>query len=270
MNEKFLIVGERINSSRKSINSAIKSKNKQFILKEVEIQIEKGANFIDVNAACSMENESEDLLWLVETIQDKFEIPLCLDSPNSQAIEKAIAVHKGEALINSITCQKLKIEGILPLVKKYNSKIIALTLTEEGMPETTQERAEITEKIIKTVGEYGIDKDRLYIDLLVRPVSSESHQAEEVLNAISLVKEKFGVKVILGISNVSFGLPKRSLLNATFLSLAISKGLDAGLIDPTDKLIISTLKATDALLDKDQYCMNYINAFRNKELTNRD
>lgn len=261
----MLIIGERINTSRPAIKKAVESKDESFILDEALRQIEAGASMVDVNCGTSMDKELEDMMWLVKTIQKSQDIRLCLDSPNLEVLKEAIGIHKGPAMINSITAEKSRYEKILPICKKYNSSVIALTMDEKGMPQTAQERFEIATIIMEICQQYGISKDKIYFDPLTRPASSEQKQAQEFLDAIKLIKE-LGLKTIAGLSNISYGLPKRRLLNKTFLSMACASGLDACIIDPLDQSLMSAISASQAILGQDEYCRDYIKAYREGKL----
>lgn len=257
----MLIVGERINSSRSSINEAIEKKHFKFIQEEAIKQIKSGANMLDVNCGTNIRKETENMLWLIQTIQEVSDVPLVIDSPNPETISEALKICKRKAIINSITLEKKRYENILPLVKKYNTGVIALTITETGMPASATERFEIAKNIVNLVKEYNIKNSDLYIDPLVRPLSVEQAQALEFLKSIQLIKS-LNVNVICGLSNISFGLPERGLINSTFLALAIYCGLDAAILDPTDKRMISTLRSVDVLLNKDEFCIKYIQAYK--------
>lgn len=261
----MIIIGERLNSSRKAIAQAIAEKNKKFLQQEAHLQAENSACFIDVNCAMSMEQEIEDMRWLVSTVQEKVDLPLCIDSPNPAAIEAGLKIHKGEALVNSITAEVKRMREILPLVKKYNAQVIALTMDEDGMPSGVAARVKLVEKIIGEAENFGIDKNRILFDPLVRPVSTEPQQAQVVLEAIREIK-KMGCRTVCGLSNISFGLPKRTVINSSMLTLAIYQGLDAAIIDPLDNNIMQAILATEALVNKDEYCLNFIKACRNKKI----
>jgi len=263
---KMLIIGERINTSRKAIEEAVEKKDAKVIQDEAKVQVEAGAQMLEVNCGTRINTEPEDMAWLVKTMQEVVEGPLSIDSPNPKAIEAGLAVHKGRAIVNSITAESERAGVILPLVKKYNSQLVALLMDERGMPKTSEERLTIAKKIMGLVTEYGIKEEDLYLDPLVRPVSTESEQVGEVLKTIRSIRSLGRVKSIVGLSNISFGLPKRSLINRTFLALALEAGLDAAIIDPTDPQMIATLKASNALLGKDEYCLEYIAAHREGKL----
>jgi 5-methyltetrahydrofolate--homocysteine methyltransferase len=272
----MIIIGERINSTRKSIKDAISRKDMDFLTDEAKRQLDSGASFIDINCAASMENETGDLTWLIKSLQQGLNCQISIDSPNAETIESAVKIHSGIPFINSITAEKDKLRRLLPVFKKTKSYIIALTIDENGMPNDVDGRITLAERIIKAVTEEGIERDSIYIDPLTKPISTEPDQPGYFLEAIRILKAK-KIKTIGGLSNVSFGLPKRSILNAAFLKLAIDAGIDAAIIDPTERLANAVINkksmpdelfllARDALLGKDSYSANYIRAFRTGRL----
>jgi 5-methyltetrahydrofolate--homocysteine methyltransferase len=261
----MLIIGERINSTNPRIREMVRSRNSSSILKEVRDQLEAGANFIDVNCAVTSGDEIQDMDWIVSVIQSGIpDVNICIDSPNHLAIERAIAVHKGNGvlMINSITAEDRRIRDILPLAKAHNTKLVALTMGEDGMPCTAEERLKIARIIFDRVRSEGFDTRNLYFDALIRPISTEPAQGAEFLRSIPMIKTLGDVKMVCGLSNISFGLPDRSLINSVFLSMAMHAGLDAAILDPTDKRIFSSIKTSEALLGRDDYCADYIGAFR--------
>lgn len=264
----MLIIGERINSTRPAIQEAIKTRNANLILKEAAAQIKCGAGFIDVNCAVTSGDEVQDMDWILSVLQNGIkDANICIDSPNYLAIDKALGVYnaKGSLMINSITGESSRLDRIVPLAAKHNTRLIALTMTERGMPATAQGRLDIARQILERVKGYGFDTENLYFDPLIRPISTEPEQAREFLKAIPLIKG-LGVKTICGLSNVSFGLPNRRLINSTFLTMAIQSGLDAAILDPTDKEMLSAIKTSSMLLGLDDFCANYIKAFREGQL----
>lgn len=264
----MIIIGERINSTRKPIYEAIKAKNSAFILKEVRNQLSSGAHFIDINCAMTAGDEMQDIDWLVSVIQSEMkELSLCIDSPNYLAITRALSVYKGKGnlIINSITADEHRIRHIVPLATKHRARVIALTMDEKGMPNTKEERLEIAKKILKMTEPMGLKPDDIYFDPLIRPVSTEPGQAKEFLDAVPLIRA-LGARTVCGLSNISFGLPNRSLINATFLSMAAYSGLDCAILDPMDKKVMSSASASGAILAKDEYCAGYIKAFREGRL----
>jgi cobalamin-dependent methionine synthase I len=263
----MIIVGELINSSRKAITPLIETKNTSAIQDLAQRQKEAGATYIDVNAGTFVTQETEYLSWLVTTVQAKVDSPLCIDSPNPQALEQALSLHKGKAIVNSITAEKERYHKIVPLVKKYRCAVVALCMDDNGMPETAQERVTVAKQLAASLTKEGIPLEDIYFDPLVRPISTDPRYGKMVLDTTAMIKEQFPqAHVICGLSNVSFGLPLRKLINQNFLVMAMTCGLDAVIIDPLDARIMSNLHATDAILGRDEYCMNYITQHRDGKL----
>jgi len=266
----MLIIGEKINSSRKNIKEMVESKNKEFIQELAQKQVEGGAQMLDLNIGTIRKNEPENMKWLVKVVQEAVNIPLCIDSPNHEAIKMGLEVYdwnKGKALINSVTAEKEKLELILPLVKKYQCSVVALTMDEQGIPQGSQERFKIAGELIKKLtGERILTKD-IYIDPLTLPVSANIQNSNIVLETLRRIKDSYPeVKTIIGLSNISYGLPERRLINQGFLVLAMAYGLDAAILDSTDQKIMALVKATDLLLGEDEFSRQYLQAFREGRL----
>ena len=265
----MIIIGERINSTRQRVQEAIKARNAAFIVKEASVQAKAGASYIDVNCAVTSGDELQDIDWVISVIQSELpDIGICIDSPNYLAIERALKVYsaKGGVIINSITGEDTRIRQVLPLAIKYDTKLIALTIDENGMPNSADERFEIARRIYDRVNREGFRTENLYFDALTRPVSTEPMQAQEFLRSIPMIKKLDDVKTVCGLSNVSYGLPNRPVINSTFLAMAVQAGLDAAILDPTDKLVVSSIAASRVVLCHDGYCAEYIKAFREGKL----
>ncbi|NLG84356.1 MAG: methyltetrahydrofolate cobalamin methyltransferase [Firmicutes bacterium] len=263
----MLIIGERINTSRKAMAPAVAARDADFIRAEAKAQVEAGATLIDVNCGTFMAEEPELLAWLVETVQGAVEVPVCLDSPNPAALENALPRHKGRAMINSITAEKERWEKVLPLVLTYNTRVIALTMDDRGMPETAEERLKVAARLVENLVREGVKEDDIFIDPLVRPVSTGNQYAMVVYETIRRVREEFPrVHTVCGLSNVSFGLPARKLINQAFLVQTMAAGLDAVILDPLDKRLMSLLYAGELLLGRDEYAAGYLSAFREGKL----
>jgi 5-methyltetrahydrofolate--homocysteine methyltransferase len=259
----LVIVGEKINSSNKKVASALEKRDGEYIQKLAKEQAEAGVDYIDVNAGIFGDQEAELLTWLVETVQAYVLKPCCIDSPNPYALKKALEVHHGRALINSLTGEKERQEKIIPLVNYHQAKVVVLCLGEKGIPETADERVQIASSVIDLLMQEGTPLSDIYIDPLVQPIATSPSAALISLEVIEKIKNLYnGVHTICGISNISYGLPLRRIINAHFLTMAMSRGLDSAIIDPCDPLIISSLMATDALTGSDSYCLKYISAFR--------
>jgi 5-methyltetrahydrofolate--homocysteine methyltransferase len=263
----FIKIGERINSSRETIARALQAKDEAFVRREARLQKEAGSQMLDVNCAFNTKDEVKDMEWFVKIVQEETGLPLSIDSPNPDAIEAGLRRHRGKALINSITLEKGRSVAILPLVKKYKAAVIVLTMDENGMPHTAEARLDMAKKAVSLLETYGIPHSDLYIDPLVRPIASEPNQALEVIKSVVLIKSATGAKLSCGLSNVSFGLPDRHMLNAVFLAMMLSVGLDAAILDPLNKKINAILKASAALLGEDEFCREYIKSYREGKLS---
>ncbi len=259
----MLIVGELINASRKVVGEAIEKRDKGTIQKVAKDQFEAGADYIDVNAGIFVGKEPEYLTWLVETVQESVDGPCAIDSPDPKAIEAALKVHKGIPMINSISLEKERYEQLLPIISGTEYKIIALCMSDEGMPQTTDQRMTIADRLINGLVQNGIALDNIYVDPLVQPVATDSRFGIEFLNAVAKIMTTFdGVHTICGLSNISYGLPERKFLNQVFMAMAIAKGLDGAIVNPLDKPMMATIAAAEALAGRDEFCMNYIEAYR--------
>ncbi len=266
----MLIIGEKINSSRKDIKEMVESKNKEFIQELAQKQTEGGAQMLDLNIGTIRKSEPEDMRWLVKTVQEVVDVPLCIDSPNHKAIIQGLEVYdwdKGKALINSVTAEREKLELILPLVKKYQCSVVALTMNEQGIPQDSKERFKIADGLIRKLNSEGIPVEDICIDPLALPVSTNIQNSNIALETLRRIKDSHPeVKTIMGLSNISYGLPERRLINQGFVVLAMACGLDAAILDSTDQKIMALIKATDLLRGKDEFCRQYLQAFRKGEL----
>jgi len=262
----MIIIGELINASRKQIAPAIENKDADTIQKIAKDERENGADFIDVNAGVFVGKESDYLKWLVTTVQETVEAPCCLDSPDPKAIEAALSIHKGVPMINSISLEKERYEALLPVVSGTECKVVALCMSDKGMPETTDDRVSIADELINNLLKNNVPLDNIYVDPLVQPASTKDSYGIEFLNAIEAIINNFpGVHTICGLSNISYGLPERKFLNQTFMVMAITKGLDAAIINPLDKGMMAKIIAAETLIGKDEYCSRYLQAWRDKK-----
>jgi cobalamin-dependent methionine synthase I len=259
----MLIIAERINASRKSIAQAISAADRAFIQAEAKSQAEAGAHYIDVNAGTFVGEEADKLKWIVEAVQEVTDLPLCIDSPDPAVILAILPLAKKTPIINSITLESSRIEGILPLVVKHKTKIIALCQAEQEMAETADDKVRLAGQLVEKLTGAGVPLDDIHIDPLVYPLSTNPQSAGATLEAIrSIMKEFPGVHTVCGLTNVSYGLPARKLINRAFLAAAITMGLDSAIIDPTDKQLYAMLKAATLVVGKDDFCMDYICSFR--------
>jgi 5-methyltetrahydrofolate--homocysteine methyltransferase len=263
----MLIIGERINASRKPIAEAIVSRDAVFIQNEAKTQAMAEADYLDVNAGTFVGEEAKHLRWVIETIQEVVDLPLCIDSPDPAVIKAMIPFVKKTPMINSITLEPSRLEGILPLVAQRKAKVIALCPSGDSIADSAEAKVRMAGQLVEKVKGAGISLDDLYIDPLVYPLATNDQSAIATLDAIGqIMKQLPGVHTICGLTNVSYGLPNRRLLNRTFLVAAVIRGLDSAILDPTDKQLFGALKAALVIAGNDEFCMQYITAFREGRL----
>jgi cobalamin-dependent methionine synthase I len=264
----MIIIGEKINSTLKSVRPAIENYDAAAIQELAKKQYEAGAAYIDVNAGMFIDDEPERTAWLVEIIQEVLDAPFSIDTPNPKALEAGLKANKnGKPIINSITNEKERYNAILPLLLEYKARIIALCMDDTGMPETVDKRIEIAENIIEKLTREGVELDDIFIDPMVRPIATGSHYGVVAIETIRKVKTEWPeVHIACGLSNVSFGIPARKIMNQTFLVAAMAAGMDGAILDPLDKKLMTYLYAAEALLGSDEYCMNYLTKYREGEL----
>ena len=263
----MLIIAERINASRKQIAQATTGGDRAFIQAEAKAQTLAGAHYIDVNAGTFVGEEADRLKWIVEAVQEATELPLSLDSPDTAVIRAMLPLLKRAPMINSINLEPSRLEGLLPLVLEYRTKVVALCQAEREMAETTEAKVALAGRLVEKLTGAGVPLDDLYIDPLVYPLSTNPQSAGATLNAIGEIMKRFpGVHTICGLTNVSYGLPARKLVNRAFLAAAITMGLDSAIIDPTDRQLYAMLKAVTLVAGKDDFCMGYIRTFREGRL----
>ena len=263
----MLIVGERINASRKPIAEAIASRNAAFIQNEAKAQANAGADYLDVNAGTFVGEEAQHLQWIIETVQEVVDLPLCIDSPDPAVIKAMNRFTKKTPMINSITLEPSRLEGLLPLVAEHKTKVIGLCQSADSIADTAEAKVEMASQLIERFKLASIPLDNLYIDPLVYPLATNDRSSLATLDAIEQIMAKFpSVHTICGLTNVSYGLPNRKLVNRTFLVAAIARGLDSAILDPTDRELFGALKASLMVSGKDEFCMGYIAAFRERRI----
>ena len=263
------IIGEKINTTLKAVGKAVRERDAAFIQDLARKQAQAGAAYLDVNSGLALypEEEAQDFAWLVPVIQGAVDLPLCIDSARLQAIEAALKLHKGQAMINSVNGDRSNMEAVFPLVKKYGCKVIALTSSKEkGIPNISSERLKVAETIADEAVKYGISVENIYFDSLVLPISTDQKSALVFLETVKEIKRSIGAKTISGLSNISYGLPRRRLINQVFLVLASGCGMDAAILDPTDNAMMGIVQTIETLMGKDPYCMQYLKAFRGGNL----
>ena len=259
----MLIIAERINASRRYIASAISSKSRAFIQNEAKALALAGADYIDVNTGIFGENETERLKWVIEVVQEVTDLPLSINSSVPAVIKAVLNSLNRRPIINSISLAPIPLEGILPLVAEYKTKVIGLCQSEHAMAETVEDKVRLAEKLVEQATEMGISLDDLYIDPLVCPLATNPQSAVATIQAIERILTAFpGVHATCGLTAVSHGLPNRKLVDRIFLAAAIFRGLDAVILDPTDRQLYGTLRAARVVSGKDDFCTDYIAAFR--------
>jgi 5-methyltetrahydrofolate--homocysteine methyltransferase len=259
----MIIIGEKINGAIPSASKAIETRNEQVIRELVRKQVEAGATYIDVCAGRAPENEKEEMLWLIGVIESETDTPLCIDSPNPGLLAELIPMIKNKGIANSISGEGDKCDVLLPVIKEYGWDVIALTCDDTGIPEKADKKTEIAFRLIEKCAEYDIPPERIYIDPLVLALAAVNDSMVNFMQAITDIKSRYPtVKITSGLSNISYGMPYRKVVNQLFLALAMSVGMDSAIVDPTNRDMIATILATEALLNQDKYCRRYNKAYR--------
>ena len=254
-----IIIGERINpTGKKKFKEALKNHDLDYILKEAVMQEEKGAHILDVNVGLPDIDEVSMMKEAVQEIQSITNLPLQIDTVDGIALETAMRIYNGKPMVNSVSGKQESMDVVFPLVKKYGGVVVGLTLDEDGIPTTAEGRVAVAEKIINEAAKYGIHKKDIVIDVLAMTISSEPEGAKTTLEALRLVRERFGVRTVLGVSNISFGLPNRPTINANFYTMAMQNGLTAGIINPSSEAMMNAYYSYCALMGFDDNCQTYI------------
>lgn len=257
--EKPVVIGERINpTGKKLFKEALRNNDIDYVIKEGLSQQEHGAHILDVNVGLPEIDEVKMLSNAVYNLQSVLPLPLQLDSSDPQALERAMRIYNGKPMVNSVNGKQSSMKEIFPLVKKYGGVVVCLCLDENGIPETAQGRIDIAKKIINTAQEYGIDKKDLVVDALTMTISTNKDNAIETLKAVKYIRNELGVGTVLGVSNISFGLPKREAINTAFFTLALENGLSAGIINPLSESMMNAYYSYNALMGYDDNCAEYI------------
>lgn len=262
----MFIIGELINCTRKRVGAAAQSRDSGFIQEVARNQASAGAAMLDVNGGLAGQ-EAECLAWLVGVVQEAVETPLCLDSSDPEALGRALPLCKKRALINSITDEPARYQAVLPLLKEFRPQVIALCMSAAGPPSGVEDRVATASRLVDHLTAEGMALDDIYVDPCVLPASTGPEHGAAILEAVGKIKTRYpGVHLSAGVSNVSYGLPLRKLLNEVFLVLLLGRGLDAAIVDPCDQQMMMNLRAAEALLGRDEYCVAYLRAFRDGKL----
>lgn len=262
------IVGELINTSRPQVKEAVEKRDASFIRALAGMQESAGATYIDVNCGNLVKNEPEMMEWLVNTVQNEVKLPLCIDSPNAKALDAGLALCKnGIPMVNSISDEMERYDTVLPLIKKYHAKVVVLCMDNTGMPNTVDDRMKVVHNLYHKLKKEGLADEDMYFDPLVKPISSVATAGIEVLETIRQIKNYYPkVHFMCGLSNISYGLPNRSILNRLFVVQTMAMGMDGYVLDPTNQKIMADITTSTALLGRDAYCGKYIKAHRKGKL----
>ncbi|MBF0224373.1 MAG: dihydropteroate synthase [Desulfobacterales bacterium] len=259
----MITIGEKINATIPEVKRIIIERNEKKLLDLVKLQ--EKADYIDLNVATGIgarEQEISDMKWAITTIQNELDVSLCIDSADPEVIDAGLSIMKTHALINSTTAESESLNKILPLAKKYQSSFIALAMDENGIPKTTEGRIDSCRKIVNECKKIGITLNHIFFDPLMLPIATDPKQSKVTLDTLSTIKKEFPeTSTVIGLSNVSFGLPARININIAFLQMAIYAGLDAAILDPTELKLINAILSAEAVIGKDRHFRRYNRVF---------
>ena len=258
-----VIIGERINpTGRKSLLAELKEGVFDIVKRDAVAQVEAGAAIIDVNAGVPGADEEPILKDMMHAVMEVTDAPLCIDTADNTALESALSLYKGKALINSVNGEEEHLAAVLPLVKEYDASVIALCMDDEGIPPTAEDRFKVAAKMIERADKLGISADRLVIDPLALTMGSDHNAGMIAIDTIRMVVKEFGVNVTMGASNISFGMPDRAAINATFIAMSILAGMTCPITNPLEEEVNLAIQAADLVMGRDEFGMNWIKSFR--------
>jgi cobalamin-dependent methionine synthase I len=265
----MILIGEKINATLPSVRSTIRNRDEGAILSLAKRQADTGIGFIDVNVGTGMgsrQDEIRSMEWAVEVIQSRIDIPLSIDSSDPAVLEAGLRKGNGmPSMINSTKAEQESLEEIVPLASAYQCPLVALAMDESGVPKTVQDRLSACEKIAEACEKWGVPMERVFFDPLVMPIGTDINQGLVTLETVSAIKKKFPeAKTVMGISNISYGLPERNRLNVAFLHMAVYAGLDAAIVDPLEHDIMGEIRTAEVLVGKDRHCRRYTRAVRER------
>lgn len=264
-NNPTVIIGERINpTGRKKLLNELKEGKFDIVKNDAVTQVEAGAKIIDVNAGVPGADEEALLKDMIYAVMEATDMPLCFDTADNKALETALSIYEGKALINSINGEEERLASVLPLVKEYEASVIALCMDDDGIPPTAADRFKVAAKMIERADKMGISADRLVIDPLALTMGSDHNSGRIAIDTIKMVVEEFGVNITMGASNISFGMPDRPAINATFLAMAILAGLTCPITNPLEEEIVLAVQAADLVMGRDEFGMNWIKSYRSR------
>ena len=248
-------------TGKKKFKEALKNEDMDYILKEAITQQDKGAHILDVNVGLPDIDEVAMMEKVIKELQSVTSLPLQIDTVDGKAMERAMRIYNGKPMINSVNGKQVSMDEVFPLIRKYGGVVVGLTIDEEGIPKDAEGRVRVAGKIINEAAKYGIDKKDIVIDVLTMTISSEKDGAKVTLEALKRVREEFGVRTVLGVSNISFGLPRRPIVNSYFYAMAMQNGLTAGIINPSSEDMMKAYRSYNALMGFDENCTNYISTY---------
>jgi 5-methyltetrahydrofolate--homocysteine methyltransferase len=261
-----VIIGERINpTGRKEVLAALQDSNFEVVRRDALAQVESGATVLDINAGVPGADEPVLLTRIIQEVLSVVNVPLCIDTANPRALEAALKLYEGKALINSVNGEEKSLANVLPLAREYGAAVIGLCMDDNGIPASPEERVAVAEKIIERAAAFGIPIEDIVIDPLAMAMSADHKAGWVTLETIRLVVREFGVNITMGASNISYGLPDRKYVNAAFIALAIQAGLTCPITNPLVTEINTAVLATDLSLGKDEFSMRWIKAFRKRQ-----
>ncbi len=261
-----VIIGERINpTGRKKLQEEMKQGIFDTLRHDAVSQVEAGAAILDVNVGIPQTEEPTLLVEVIKVIGEVTDVPLCIDTANVKALEAALKLYNGKALVNSVNGEEKKLETVLPLIKEYGAAVIGLTMDDEGIPKTVEKRVDIARKIIDRATKIGIPLEDIVIDPLALSMGAEEGAGKVALDSIKAISGEFGINITMGCSNISFGIPDREPVNATFMGMAICCGLTCPITNPLEEQVHSAILAADLCMDRDEFAGNWISAYRKRK-----
>ncbi|HSG26236.1 MAG TPA: dihydropteroate synthase [Anaerolineales bacterium] len=261
-----VIIGERINpTGRKLVLAALQAGDFDIVRKDATSQVAAGAKVLDVNAGVPGADEPALLKQVMQIVMETTDIPLCIDTADPIALKEALSIYEGKALINSTNGEEKSLSSVLPLAKEYGAAVIGLCMDDDGIPETAEQRLKVAAKIIERAGKLGIGPEDVIIDPLALTMGADSNAGKIALDTIGMVVKEFGVNITMGASNISFGMPDRKYINATFIALAIYAGMTCPITNPLVREISTAVLASDLSMGRDEFGMNWIQAYRKRK-----
>lgn len=261
-----VIIGERINpTGRKKLAAALQEGNFDIVRHDAVAQVEAGAKILDVNVGVPGADEPALLVQAIQAVREVTDVPLCIDTADAKALEAALKIYDGKALINSVNGEEARLESVLPLVKEYGAAVIGLCMDDEGIPPTAEGRFAVAKKIIERADKLGISPENVVIDPLALTLGADHRAGRIALDAIEMIVAEFGVNITMGASNISFGMPDRRTINATFIAMAIHAGMTCPIVNPLHEEVATAILAADLIMGHDEWAARWIKAYRKRE-----